>query len=772
VFPEFSWRQNTAARDMPARRDRWQRQHTAFIIGHPENPLPDLHSMNALRVVSLASVTVAVGAMVAMAQSTSPAAVQIRPGVYQQGNTIMMAPVQDGATDNGPSISAERRTSLVPFLSAQDREIYARAFDAGEHGDWIGAKGLASQGHDAIAGKLIQWRYLLDKNSGASFVEISAFLANNPNWPARDTLYSRAENAIAPTMDPRAIVAWFGSRDPVSGIGKVRLGEALVATGNAARGNMLIQQGWIESSFDPNQEAAIIAHDGAVLTPDIDAQRLDHLLGRNEITSARREMSRVTADAQQIAQVRIDLKNDLARGLAEANALPDAQQNDPGLVYDRVRALRRQNSLDQIPAVLMRAPLTRVAAEGPAAWWAELNLASRNALQVKDYRTAYLIAANTGLSPQTTSSAGTEFTEAQFLAGWLALRFINDPQKALVHFRALAQAAGRPISKGRAYYWLGRAYEASGANDEAYRAYHTASLTPETFYGQLALARIDSTPHIHLAETPADAATAAYNGDELTHAMHVLGDIGQESLLRTFALQSADAHNSTGYTKAICADLTRMGFREIAVRVAKAASYNGVYLLSYLYPTVSVPAYRGPGTGPDNAYVHGIIRQETEFDPTSVSGPGARGLMQVMPDSGRKAAGQAGLAFRPNDLLTDPSYNMQLGMTEIGFDMVDWGGSLVLTAAAYNAGPNNVAKWLNTYGDPRSPTTDPIDWIESIPFSETRNYVQRVLDNTEVYRTRLSGHEESLRIVDDIYRPRSADVKVLRYSPPLAGGTN
>jgi len=725
--------------------------------------------MNALRAISLASVTVVLGAMVAVAQSQPPATVQIRPGVYQQGNTLMMASIQDGSTEYGLAASSERRSSLVPFLSGQDRDLYSRAFDAGEHGDWVAAKGLASQGHDAVAGKLIQWRYLLDKNSGASFGEISAFLASNPSWPARDTLYSRAENAIAPTMDPRAIVAWFGSRDPVSGIGKIRLGEALLATGNTARGNALVQQGWMESSFDPNQEVEIIVRDGAVLTPDIDAQRLDHLLWRNEITAARREMSRVAADAQEIAQVRIELKNDLAGGLAAAEALPVALQNDPGLVYDRVRAYRRQNSLDEIPPVLMRAPLKQVAAEGPTAWWAELNLASRNALQVKNYRTAYLIAANTGLTPQTVSSTGTEYTEAQFLAGWLALRFLNDPQKALEHFRALAQAAVRPISRGRAYYWLGRAYEASGANDEAYRAYRTASQTPEAFYGQLALAKIDSTPHIHLIDTPADAATAAYSGDELTHAMHVLGDIGQESLLRLFALQSADVHNTPGYTKAICADMTRMGFREIAVRVAKAASYNGMYFLSYLYPTVAVPAYRGPGGGPDNAFVHGIIRQETEFDPSSVSGPGARGLMQVMPDSGRKAASQAGVAFRPNDLLSDTTYNMQLGMTELGSDMSDWGGSLVLTAAAYNAGPNNVSKWLNTYGDPRSPTTDPIDWIESIPFSETRNYVQRVLDNAEVYRLRLSGHEEVLRIVDDVYRPRTDDMKIVRASQTATG---
>ncbi len=726
--------------------------------------------MIVLRIIPFAAGAIALGAVAAAsAQTGSGTSVQLRPGVYQQGNVIMMAPIQDGSTDNGPTVTSERRVSLIHFLSAGDHDLYSRAFEAADRGDWTGAKGLASQGHDPVAGRLIQWRYLLDKNSGASFGEISAFLSTNPDWPARDTLYARAEKAMGATMEPHAAVAWFGSRDPVTGLGKVRLGEALMATGSTTRGKALIQQGWIESSFEPNDELDIISRHGDILTPDVDAQRVDHLLWRNELTEAKRELSRVTTDTQRIAQTRLLLKSDPAAGLRAVDNLPDSLQRDPGLVFDHVRAFRRQNDLDEIPAVLTRAPLKEVAAEGPTAWWAELNLAARNALQVKNYRTAYQIAANTGLTPQTTTANGTEFSEAQFLAGWVALRFLNEPRTALTHFHNLAQSVGRPISKSRAYYWIGRAYEADGDTANAARAYHTASLIPETFYGQLALAKIDSTPHIHLVETPAEAATAAYEKEDLTRAIRVLGDLGQESLLRTFALQSATVYSTPGHIKALCEDLTKMGFREVSVRVAKAASYNGVYFWNYLYPTISLPAYVGPGSAPETAYVHGIIRQETEFDPTSVSGAGARGIMQMMPESARKAASQAGLPYRPSDLMSDTTYNEQLGMTELGSDISDWGGSLVIASAAYNAGPNNASKWLNTYGDPRSPTTDPIDWIELIPFSETRNYVMRALDNMEVYRVRLSGREEPLRIVNDVYRPRTADMKVLRYTPPATG---
>ena len=713
--------------------------------------------MNSLRAACLTGCCLfTLGAVAAAGQTQST----LPPGLTQQGGVVMMHPISD--SDSGPSVTAERRASLIRILSASDHDVYSRAFDAGDRGDWIGAKGLAAQGHDATANKLIQWKYLLDKNSGASFAEISGFLLNNPDWPARETLYARAEKAISPNTTPQAIVAFFGSRDPVTGLGKVRLGEALIATGSAARGKALIQQGWIEGSFDPNDEADIIARHGDILTPDIDAQRINRLLLRNEVTAARRELSRLTADQQQVAQVRLQLKTDPAAGLRAADNI--AASNDPGLLFDKVRALRRQNQLDEAAALVQRGPSRALAVLAPSGWWAECSVAARNSLQVKNYRAAYIFAANCGISPENS----TEYSESQFLAGWIALRFLNQPDTALTHFHAMARAVGRPISKARAYYWVGRAWEASGNLTNAATAYHTATQAPETFYGQLALAKIDSTPHLVLPETAAPPSTAAYEADKLSAAIRVLADLGQESLLRLFAVQDATVYDEPGHIKALCADLTKMGFREIAVRAAKTASYNGVYFIDYLYPTISVPAYLGNGTAPEPAYVHGIIRQETEFDPSAVSAPGARGLMQVMPSSGRVAAQQAGLPFRPNDLTTDTTYNMQLGMTELGKRLSDYGGSMILAAAAYNAGPGNVSKWLDTYGDPRSPTTDPIDWIESIPFGETRNYVQRVLDNMEVYRVRLGGSGQSLQIVNDIYRPRTADIKVLRYAPAAA----
>jgi soluble lytic murein transglycosylase len=720
--------------------------------------------MTKLRAVFLAAAALAVCAAGALGQSPST----LPPGLVQQGSVVMMHPIQD-SENNGPTITGERRVGLVHVLSAQDHQIFSQAFAATDHGDWTGARGLADQGHDATAKKLVTFRYLLDRNSGASFAEIVAFLKSSPDWPARDTLQARAEAAIDATMPPQSVLAWFAATPPVTGIGHVRFGEALIATNSAAKGREQVRQGWIDGTFDPPVELQIIQKDGGFFTPGDDAKRLNHLLAANQVTDARRELSRVDADTQRVGQARIALRTNPDAGSRAVANLPASLQNDPDLLFDRTRALRQRGNVEAIPDLLANAPVRDIAAANPTRWWAEMNLDARQAIADGNYGAAYWLAAKNGLP-----AVGQDYADSQFLSGWIALRYLRDAKSALPHFQNLDAATTRPISKGRARYWQGRAYEAMGDTAAAWRAYKQASLVPEAFYGQLALARIDSTPHLRLAEPliePGAETRAAYESEDLTRAVRVLADLGLESLLRTFALQDEATYPEPRHVKVLCEDLTRMGYREIAVRVAKALSYTGPLLLSYSYPTIALPAYAGPNTAPEPSYVLAIIRQETEFDPDAVSGAGARGMMQMMPESARKAASQNGMAYRFGDLLSDPTYNMQLGMTELAGDTSDWGGSFIVAAAAYNAGPTNAKRWIDAFGDPRS-TTDPLDWIERIPFEETRNYVQRVIENMQVYRARLNGPNQPLRILNDLYRPRDPEVKVLAQPAGAASASD
>ncbi len=684
-------------------------------------------------------------------------------GLTQSGGVIMMQPIDENA-DNGPTVDPERRAGQIHVLSTADHDLYTRAFEAADHGDWFAARALADQGHDATARRLIQWRYLLDKNSGASFTEIDGFLKNNPDWPMRDTLFSRAEAALDLNMSPAAVIAWFGGRAPASGIGKIRLGEAMVASGRTSAGRDLIRDAWINGSFDAGQELAIVQRDGAYLTPDTDRQRLNNLLWRDDTASARRELARATIDAQRLAQTRLALRSNPATGQRMAGGLPGDLGADPDLLFDRARTARHAGDNDQAETLLLRAASADAGQNHPTKLWAELNITARQALKDGNYRIAYRLLSDNGLT------SGDEFAEAQFLAGWVALRFLKDPRAALPHFQKLEASVTRPISLARAHYWEGRADEALGDAAGAWQQYRLAARTPATFYGQIALARIDATPVLHVPDTPIEAAAskADFEQSDLTRAMRVLADLGEVGYLRIFALRAEDLHPDARHTALLAQALVDMGYREVAVRVAKQASYGNVLYLPYTHPVISIPSYRGPGSGPETAVVLGLIRQETEFDPTSVSGAGARGIMQIMPSTARHSANVAGIPYRPNDLLSDPGYNIQLGMTEFGGGLSDWGGSLILATAAYNAGPGNVRKWLIAYGDPRSPGVDPIDWIEMIPFSETRNYVQRVLENTQIYRNRLAGRDQPLRILSDLYQPNPPAVKVLDYTPPAS----
>jgi soluble lytic murein transglycosylase len=686
------------------------------------------------------------------------------PGVIQQGGVISMQPIGDQPQSDDEEGPAEPRTTSAHVLTAADRDIFQKAFAAADRSDWEAAKRYAEQGHDAMARELIAWRLYLDKNSQAPFAEIDAFLKEHPQWPWRETLTARAEEAMDPAMAPAAVLAWFAGRDPISAAGKIRLGEALLAKGQIDRGRDLIREGWIDGSFDPAQELAIVQKDGAVLTPDVDKRRLDSLLWREDIPSAKRELARVGDTAQELGRARIALRDDPGATGRIIGELPPSVLSDPGLQYDWARAVRHAGDNARAEAMLLHAPLADLTRIQPTRVWSELNLDARQALEDGDPKTAYGLVSDTGLA------SGEEFAEAEFLAGWIALRLLHQPVAALVHFKKLEHGVSRPISLARAQYWEGRAFEELGDTASAYQTYSAAAKASGTYYGMIALARIDGDPVLHVAGTAVGTlpSRATFEQDDLVRAMRVLADLGEEDDLRRFALYYQELHPDAEHVKLLCQALTEMDYRDVALRVAKTASYAGIVLLPYAYPVIAVPAYKGPNTAPEKAMVLALIRQETEFDPASVSHAGARGIMQVMPRELRRIARGADLPYRPNDILTDPDYAIQIGMAEFSGYVADWGNSLVLGASAYNAGPVNVRRWIAAFGDPRNANVDPIDWVEEIPFSETRNYVQRVLENTEIYRGRLSGRDERLRILADLHAPNAVPASKVLSPPPSA----
>jgi len=680
-------------------------------------------------------------------------------GLTRQGDVVMMQPIPDGTSEGGAALLSGPRPSKLRYLSAADHDLFVRAFEAAARGDWTTARSLAAQGQNTAARQLIEWRYALDKNSGATFSDIDTVIKSTESktsagtWPLRGTLQARAEAAIDPNMPPAQVIAWFGSKNPNSSLGRIRLGEALVASGERTKGGAMIARGWAEGSFDPPIEQAILQKDAQYLTPESDRARIDAELWRGEITAARRELSRVDQATADIANARIAL---YAYGWVKAQATVEklANTTDPGLLFDWAHALRMAGRDKEAHAILLRTPSAPMVKEHAARWWSELSIHARDALASAEPQDAVELVRHAGFT------SGDQYADQEFLAGFITLRFLKDPSAALADFQRLDAAVSRPISKSRAQYWEGRAYEALGDSASALAHYRQAATWPETFYGQIALAHIEAQPLLHLSDTVVEAAASAeVEADPLMPQIKVLADLGQEETLRQFIDRDVDVYSSPRHLKRLMILLNEWGYPEISVRLAKTASYAGAPMPQFTHPLLPLPAYPGPGAAPDPALVLGLIRQETEFDPFAISSAGAKGLMQMMPASAKLAARDASLPYRPESLLTDTSYNMQLGMTEYHSHMDRFGGSWVLAIASYNAGPNNVKKWLAANGDPR--TTDPIDWIEQIPFGETRNYVQRVLENTEVYRARLAGKDVPLRILTDLYAPGPPSMPLL-----------
>ena len=679
------------------------------------------------------------------------------------GTVVMMPPMSDAMMGSGGGTGLSTvRPSRLRYLTATDHDIFQRAFEAAGRGDWTAARSLAAQGQNGLARRLLEWRYALDRNSGATFAEIDAVIRDTDakgaaQWPLRGTLQARAEAALPPEMTPAQVIAWFGTRNPNSSIGKIRLGEALVATGEKTRGALLIRQGWTDGSFEPDVELAIVQKDGSLLTPADDRARLDNLLWRGETSAARRLIARVDAATADIANARIALAAGLPKAQGAVNKVADA--SDPALLFDWSRQLRLADRDAEAHAMLLRVPSAVMVRDHAARWWAECNVQARDALSSGDPRLALKIVQHAGFA------SGDQYAEQQFLAGFVALRFLKEPSTALAHFQKLDAAVARPISKSRAQYWQGRAHEALGDTASAVSHYRQAASYPETFYGQIALAHTDPAPVLHLNDTPVDAAAPSeLETAPLMDAIKVLADLGQAGTLRSFVDRDVEVYSSPRHIKRLMLMLVEWGYPEIAVRLAKSASYAGAPMPAFTHPLIALPAYVGPGTAPEPPLVLGLIRQETEFDAFAVSGAGARGLMQMMPASARLAAKANNQAYRAEALTTDTAYNMQLGMTEWRSHLDRYGGSWVLAIASYNAGPNNVKKWLARNGDPRASDSkggDPIDWIEQIPFGETRNYVQRVLENTEVYRARLAGKDVPLRILSDLYAPNPPSMAVI-----------
>ena len=647
----------------------------------------------------------------------------------------------------------------APAHARTDAENLKLGFQAADRADWDATLAFADQMDDSVAGKILYWHYYVSEDAAPAFSEISRFIEANATWPRMGALLERAERAMPDAMPADQVVAWFGKHPPVSGEGKIKLGQAWIARGDRSQGERLIQEGWIQGDFTVGREQQILARHRKLLTAEINKQRADRLLWEQQYGAAMRLFENLDAGSQAAMQARMKLMANTRGADALLSRVPSSMHNDPALLYARAKWHRLQGSDGEARPLILRAP-GDAGGLGSSQWWAERNLLAREALDLGMYEQAYKIVSQHGLKE------GLDFAEAEFLAGWIALRYLHEPARAIGHFTKLKAGVTYPISLARASYWLGRAADEKKDKTAALAYYRDAARYPETFYGQLAMLELDETAKLSIDDHKIGVTQArtAFNSAEMTRAIRLLSTADARQTLRIFALHYAEIAQDKE-TYALLSSLLRdLGHPGLAVRVAKRAMQKQIPAVAYAYPLVDLPELSG---APEKALVLGLSRQESEFDPDVISPAGARGMMQLMPETARRTARAHGMKYHGDRLITDADYNMKIGMAHLSDLLNNYDGSYILTIAAYNAGGGRVSEWVNALGDPRNAGIDPIDWIERIPFNETRNYVQRVLENTQIYRVRLAHKPVELKLGRDLGRrgARGADAAPVMLVP-------
>lgn len=614
---------------------------------------------------------------------------------------------------------------LPPAPNAGSANYYRDTFQRLDRGLAPAGPPPAGQ-RDRLLDKVVRWQMLakglVEKDR---LTDYSSFIAENPDWPWQSALKRRAEDFLALEDSDTVVLQWFREFSPLSRDGRIRLADAWRVMGREAEGNALLRRVWVEEVFgSPNDEAQFLDRYGPVLSPLDHRNRLERLLWRDQADAAKRQVNRVDEGARRVAQARLKLREGAGLDTVLAGLSPE-ERASPGLLLERIRAARRAGNDSDSRTLLQQVPAVT---ERPDLWWTEREIQIRRLLTEGDYALAYRLARDHRLPD------GGELVDAEFLAGFVALRLLEDPAAALPHFRAVAENSRAPISVARGHYWTGRALKALGRDDEARVAYARAGENSAAFYGQLSRAELNE-PTVALLPpepVPTKAERDKFDSGEVAQAARRLSAIGLPEKVDPFVLRLADSDIGQ---PALAAQLAaNLGRDDLAVIVARRVWRDGVVLSQSGYPRLPSSALTGLA---EPALVHSITRQESNFSPTAMSKVGARGLMQLMPATAKQTAQKLGLPFTEARLTQDPSYNVQLGQAYLGTVVDQFGGHYPFAIAAYNAGPGRVRQWLRDMGDPRGDMVKTLDWIERIPFSETRNYVQRVIEGTLVYRTRL-----------------------------------
>ncbi len=623
------------------------------------------------------------------------------------------------------------RAKKSKYYSKKDYEIAKISIRSMEQKKWSSAEKTAKKARDKSIYNFIRWEHLLTTGNQLAFYEYKRFIELNPKYPRINRIKYLGEHKMSSSdLSPNFIIDWFKKHQPLSGFGKIVLGQAHLLKGDSIQGNKLIKEGWITADLSRNDMKFFRKKFKKILNSNDYIKRADYLSYENKYWDLKRMLRYLPKDYRLLYTAR-QLLMSRSYGVDTAiSKVPKKLKNDPGLNYDRLKWRRKRGRVDGSLEILLKIKNTKEYMVRPDKWWVERGIIGRSLIYKKKYETAYKIVSSHALTE------GPEYAEAEWMSGWIALSFLKDPILAENHFTNFYNNVGYPISLSRGAYWLGRTYEKIGKKELANEWYGEASKYLTTYYGQLSHLKINPNKKIELNElmdVDKDYAEKFYKKD-VVKVVHLLDELNKDkytkNLLRGLANDNVLLGSEVLAAK-LATDISRFDF---AVQIAKIASYEKRFHNKYNYPIISTPKIINGRKIPESAFILSIIRQESEFDTSAYSHAGAKGLMQLMTHTAKVVAKQAKLPYSKSRLTSDPEYNVNLGSHYIAGLILEYDGSYPFAIAAYNAGPKRVRYWKKMNKNPQKKQIDYVDWIELIKFKETRNYVQRVLENYNVYR--------------------------------------
>jgi soluble lytic murein transglycosylase len=670
----------------------------------------------------------------ALAQTAAPTT-GVRRLPADGGKAVGAPPAAQTVQESAPPPAATQPVGAQPTvaakpLTAAETAAFAAALKAIDESRWADARAAVAGFRNTLLDRYVAWSILrAAPRTEASFADTWRFLREQPDWPEPEVLRRQAEERIGPETPATEVFRYFTAFPPLTSTGHMR---RLEAAGTAAPGDVarFARDTWQNATLRGSDENDFLNRYAQHLTGPDQVARFDRIFREGRHQVARDLVPKLPPDYQPVANARLAMVAKAADAGALLKALSPARLAEPQLRLERVQWIRRTGTLDEAKAAL--------AGQIPNqtdAWWNERNVVVRDLLAANRPADAYAVAINHGLTK------GVGFAEAEFLAGWIALRQLKKPADALKHFSTLYDGVSTDLSKSRGAYWLARTYEAVKQTKDANDWYARAAGFGQTFYGQLAARKLSGTsPKLPVDPVPTEAEKQALAGRELAIMARYLGQAGDYDRARPFLLRLARAITSPGEVALLSQLALDLKRPDVGLTVARRGAENGVVLFDAAFPIVDL----GPTGSIERSLALALTKQESSFNAGAVSTSGALGLMQLLPGTARDVAGRLNVPFIQDKLTRDPTYNVQLGSQYLGEMLQRFGGSYEIAAAAYNAGPNRVARWLEAGNDPRTGKIDMVDWIEMIPFRETRNYVQRVMEGVTVYRERLNGQFRSV----------------------------